>query len=569
MKKLGMKKISTLIFVFLLLISGTVYSNNSHEIGELFEHPLTEADIEKKINIIKENLPNDIPKALDIAKKLLNHGLVSRNDSLIDKSNFYLGLVYYYKDYYRVSSRYYIQALEGDLTKENVLFRLKCENNLGINYDLLEDYDQALFYYKRSLTSAKKLGDSTEIFEIYINIGLVYSNLKDISQAIYYTNFALEFFEKTNDKINMALCLQNLSIFEMRLEHYDNAKALALKAIALYTELNDNFMAARVYHNYANIYTDLNSFDESNAYNDTALTMIKEFNSPYYKSKFLLSRAINERYLKHYAESEMILLEICPTLFEYGVTQSIKSAFHNLTMLYYDWKKAEKHSEYLKKYDSVCFAMNKSEMKKSIQENLLISVVDKNFTAIKHQNQIIEQRKFQIIIGVVFTVLLLIVLVVVVKLNKDLRKSYHALYEKSISENLTKPMVAPSESENSKDLELYTFIVDAFEVDKIYQDPKLSLIDISERLNSNEKYISQAIKKFSNVNFNSFVNKYRIEEAKGNLVDQELMHYSIEKIAELSGFNNRITFTRVFKEITKLSPSAFRKLSKKNLIARA
>jgi AraC-like DNA-binding protein len=59
------------------------------------------------------------------------------------------------------------------------------------------------------------------------------------------------------------------------------------------------------------------------------------------------------------------------------------------------------------------------------------------------------------------------------------------------------------------------------------------------------------------VNFYDFVNKYRVEEAKRLLLDNN-RNYKIIAIAYEVGFNSKATFNRVFKKFTGLTPSDFK-----------
>jgi AraC-like DNA-binding protein len=511
---------------------------------------------------IKNNLPNDIEKAHKIAKIMNEASLKLGIDSLIAQSNFALGLVYYFKDYYKVSSRYYREALKSNYAKDNVNFLLKIENNLGINCDLLKDYNNALKYYKRALISAESTGDSTEIYEVYINIGLAFSNIDSNIVAVEYTKTALKYFEKVEDKMNLALCWQNLANFEYNNNYIDKRKNLYENALKLYFEIQDFYMVSQIYHNISFLYKRIEDYKKSNSYIDSALKLIKNYSAPYIKSKFLLSKGINLRHLRKFSKSEEILKGVLPSFTEFQDETRQKETLVNLMMLYYDWKKTKKHSQYLLKYDSLSYALNKKNLEKAIEENMILSQIDINLEALENQKEKIKEKNHVILLISIFITILLIGILVILFLYKNLSKSYKDLYEKNIKENLVRPLKC-KENEIDRDFELFTRITSSFEKEKLFQKQSLTLNDLSAKLNTNEKYISQAINKYSDTNFNGFVNKYRIEVAKKYLLHKELNHYSLEKIAELSGFNNRVTFARVFKSFTKLSPSAFRKMSEK------
>jgi AraC-like DNA-binding protein len=98
-----------------------------------------------------------------------------------------------------------------------------------------------------------------------------------------------------------------------------------------------------------------------------------------------------------------------------------------------------------------------------------------------------------------------------------------------------------------------------FEDDKVFTNCDLRIIDLSEMLATNRTYISKLINEEFNMNFNEFVNNYRVETAKKYLSSPDFAMFKLEIIAEKSGFNSFSSFARVFKNITGTTPGNFRK----------
>ena len=74
------------------------------------------------------------------------------------------------------------------------------------------------------------------------------------------------------------------------------------------------------------------------------------------------------------------------------------------------------------------------------------------------------------------------------------------------------------ETLNQKELDLWKEkILQLIKVDKIYENPKLTLSDVSKRLETNPKTISNSINSGFEMNFNDFINHYRIEAVKEKL----------------------------------------------------
>jgi len=111
-----------------------------------------------------------------------------------------------------------------------------------------------------------------------------------------------------------------------------------------------------------------------------------------------------------------------------------------------------------------------------------------------------------------------------------------------------------------KDIELWKEkILALIHEEKIYENPKLTLSEVARSLNTNTKNISSVINSGFQMNFNDFVNHYRIESVKKKLQKGEHHTSTLLGIAYDSGFNSKATFNRAFKKSTSLSPKDFLK----------
>ncbi|MDY8135646.1 helix-turn-helix domain-containing protein [Aquimarina sp. 2201CG5-10] len=107
---------------------------------------------------------------------------------------------------------------------------------------------------------------------------------------------------------------------------------------------------------------------------------------------------------------------------------------------------------------------------------------------------------------------------------------------------------------------LYTLM----DQDELYKNPLLSRLDLAERLGISEGYLSQIINQEIGKSVIQFVNEYRIQFSKQLLHNPDFNKYSIEAIGMESGFKSKSTFYDTFKNYTKMSPGAYRKLQKKS-----
>jgi AraC-like DNA-binding protein len=117
-------------------------------------------------------------------------------------------------------------------------------------------------------------------------------------------------------------------------------------------------------------------------------------------------------------------------------------------------------------------------------------------------------------------------------------------------------------NDEQKKNELFQNIIDLIEKEKLYVNPELSLNQLSDQLKINRKYISYVINEITGSSFFTLINKYRVIEAKKHLLESEYDQYSIEGIAQLSGFKSKSSFYRSFKDLEGITPAQFKKQQK-------
>jgi len=94
----------------------------------------------------------------------------------------------------------------------------------------------------------------------------------------------------------------------------------------------------------------------------------------------------------------------------------------------------------------------------------------------------------------------------------------------------------------------------------VFRQHGLTVTKLAKEMNMPERKLREFInKKLGYRNFSSFLNEYRIEDAKTQLSDSNCRHLPILTIAYDAGFASISPFNAAFKVATGLSPSAFRK----------
>jgi len=93
-------------------------------------------------------------------------------------------------------------------------------------------------------------------------------------------------------------------------------------------------------------------------------------------------------------------------------------------------------------------------------------------------------------------------------------------------------------------------------IQKNYALPDLSLKQVARAVYSSPAYLSRLFKQEMNCTLTEFINKVRVEQAKLALSDASR---SIAEVAHEVGYRDRSYFSRIFKEVTGMSPNEYRK----------
>jgi AraC-like DNA-binding protein len=100
--------------------------------------------------------------------------------------------------------------------------------------------------------------------------------------------------------------------------------------------------------------------------------------------------------------------------------------------------------------------------------------------------------------------------------------------------------------------------LEKFEKEQRYNEKGIALGKIATQLETNIKYLSIAIKKHKADNFSNYINTLRINYIVDKIENvPEYRKYKVSYLAEETGFSSANAFSKVFKDITGVSPSSY------------
>ena len=148
------------------------------------------------------------------------------------------------------------------------------------------------------------------------------------------------------------------------------------------------------------------------------------------------------------------------------------------------------------------------------------------------------------IIFTIFASELVNLLIAMAKYNITERKEREAVYR-----SLVNPQLMDEMKER---------ILNIIVMQKKYKDKTYSAKKLAEDLGTNTRYVSAVVNVKFHMNYTSFVNKFRIEEAMTILVDKRYKDLRMEEVSDMVGFANRQSFYASFYKIKHMTPREYR-----------
>lgn len=104
-------------------------------------------------------------------------------------------------------------------------------------------------------------------------------------------------------------------------------------------------------------------------------------------------------------------------------------------------------------------------------------------------------------------------------------------------------------------------------IQKRYRDKNYSANLLAKELQTNTRYIAATINMRFHMNYASFVNKFRIDDAMSLLKDKRYQNLNMEEISDMVGFANRQSFYAAFYKFNQCTPREYKlKHSVKNRV---
>ena len=443
------------------------------------------------------------------------------------------------------------------------------------------DYYKALDWFKKGLDAAKRSNNMGAYSVILANIAQTYC-LKNDSEGLPYALECYEYGVETDNDYLIFIGAQAMSlIYLLESDHANALKYVNIAEKAIGREGDPSFSpykAILIYTLHGRILTAMGDYAGAKRYLDNALSFGSDniggnlvltylYYGDYYQRQGSYRRAL---------DMYMTGLKLAEELYQNSFYQKISETYqamgdYAMAMQYYQ----EFHALSQKQFDA--------EKERSLNEMKVQYDIEKKETEIAMSKlQLLHERRKVLIMWAVVLVAVagLFAMVYVFRRRNKLyfdivKQSQKAIRAKEQLREMPRQIVVSKddysvEEENGigkyanstlsiqRSAELMMHLEHMMETEKLYRDNELNVDKLAEKVGSNRSYLSRIINEHFGLNFNNYINKYRIEEAVQILSDVD-NDVPLKALAFELGFNNLTSFYNSFQKEIGIPPSQYRK----------
>lgn len=438
------------------------------------------------------------------------------------------------------------------------------------------EYDKALETGLKLLDIAETTKNKFILSKAHAALSHYYLRLENYQKALEHCLKGLDYIIEQKDTHYIFQKVDEIARMCAKLGN----KEAALKAYDFYLKLEKNlyspgsYIQSVVYMNMADIYLSTGEYERSKNYLEQAITMVNANNYRFRLPRALMIQA--ELFLKTKDTISAILtyeksVDAAENINAFDV---IKSNSLVLMDLYDKVGEPDKVIENKTMYDAIRDSLFNNEKEQRI---VILEARRKIKEAgLKQQALELENMSQRAELTAIITALVLIlvfglfVVIVYVKFKEKNKVIYRRTIENLEAQLRTENKKIPTKlAEIKNDDKTVTTIDDnikdiilkrlkKLEEELFFIDSDCNLHQLSEKLKTNPKYLSQVINIEKGSNFNNYINELRINHLLTKLLqDEEFRNRKLSYIAASVGYNNLNTFNSAFKKRQGILPSFF------------
>ncbi len=441
---------------------------------------------------------------------------------------------------------------------------------IGNIYKEQGEYTVALNHYLKSLKIYQDENEEQYIAYSLVNISSIYRYLKQNDLAKEYAIEAKTIFEETKNPNGVGVSLHRLAKAYTQEGNYKNSIKYLKEAKTIFEKIPNTYYLAIVNNQLGANYFDLGNVEEALKYINYAHTAAQKIGDLSLISQ--IYRDIGSTYLKMLNYSKA--LEYIDKSKELSIMLKQKQAMLQLTKYYINvyshLNQPDSVLKYFNSYQELSDSLFSEQNSRSIAEMQTKYDTEKKEKELEVSAIKIEKKKLQVtLLSILAFVLILSGIIIYILQRKKYQKNI-LLAKSSIEKNKLEDSEVKCRIRNTVSDKVTKSILkklsNEIENEKCYLDKELTITSLASKLKTNRDYLSQIINEIYGKNFNEFINSHRIKESINileKIVSGEIENWTMNVVAEKSGFKHTSTFNPAFKSITQISPGDYKKALKK------
>ncbi|WP_299259355.1 tetratricopeptide repeat protein [uncultured Aquimarina sp.] len=457
--------------------------------------------------------------------------------------------------------------------------------NLGIYYSNVDQLDKAIEKYLEVSDNLSKLPENKRAELIVLaNLGNLYNKIKEYDKAIATMNEVVAVASTIDESEHYLMMAYNaLGIAASSKKEYCESVTYSLKAKDLAVKLNRKGAIISILLNLSDSFLALEEYDKVVFYCKEILTAITEEDSKKHQATALI--LIGDALVRNNEPSEAFsyLIEARDLAIS-GNFFKIRKNAHKLLAKVYEIKGDFKKSLEEQKYYTVANEEYLNTLSKAQKKQLEVESEEKTELLTEQTEELkFLAREKQIYLFFGFVLLILLISSFVIYKKKRKRLISESLSLKADKELLTnekevlqvKLKRIAKNTKNRKNTNITSYqnssltqddrklymqqILDYMDNKKPYLNHEIKQSDIASDLSMSVHLFSEVLNVCFHRNFNSFINLYRVSEAKSLMKNPKYEQYKILSIGYEAGFSSKTSFNRVFKNLVGSTPSEYQK----------
>ena len=480
----------------------------------------------------------------------------------------------------QMSVNYALKALQDTALRSERLYYLQTMSCIAAAYQRLANYEQSIHYLTEGIQFSREIGHKQTEADFLFTMGENYYALNQRQEAYDCFEQAIQLLENEKEfrmKPTLSYFYGQLTNYLAGEQKYNEAIAFSNKREAVLTQMKKqkgipqgyiDQQLSYLYIKQAYLYAQLGILQK-------ASTHFEKFSATRYSkhkaahidiTAYRLAMKQYKQIIDYYQKTDLTELTADT------ISQEFIGILSNLSEAHRGMNDFQKVLQYQQRMQVIEDSLNARNWKNEVAELATIyKLQEKEWHIRQKDEQLRNSFIIQTLLGCAFALALVLLWLAVRHINtikkknqliagkldslmsyeEELEKLHRQIDESKIS------VAEEQEREDSINKDLFRKMERIIKDEKLYLMPELVRQDMLARLSVDKNRFAQMLQENTNMTFSQYLTDLRLKHALTEL--KQHPNYTIQAIAEVSGFSNTRHFQRLFKAAYDMTPSEYKR----------